>query len=253
MTTNTMETSFAADLLPTGLTPHDRAAIQQGRWFRALPALAQQAMLAHGRLRCLLAGETLARHGVAHDDWFAVCRGSVRLSGVFASGKAFTLGYLRPGEWHGQLSAADDMPEMTEAVAQTDSTVLVIRRDAMKTLVSQHPALLEALLRMSYARLAEMMRFVEELQTLPLPVRLARKIVSLTQRDNAPCVTMLRLTQQDWADLLGASRPRINAHLRQMERDGVIRLEHRALWILDAERLRELGELEPPRVHLRAA
>jgi len=50
----------------------------------------------------------------------------------------------------------------------------------------------------------------------------------------------LRLSQQDWADLLGASRPRVNGHLRAMARDGIIRIEHRSVRVLEPDRLHAL-------------
>jgi len=229
-----------------GLTTHERAALQQGRWYRDLPAAAQQALLEHSRLHVLMAGEPLCRHGIARDDWFAVCRGHVRLSGVFMSGKAFTLAYMRPGDWFGQLSSVDDMPQMVDALAQTDCTVLAIRAETMKQLVSHHPPLLEALLRMSYARLSELTRVVEELHTLPLGARLARKILQLASREHPDVQqAVLRLSQQDWADLLGASRPRVNSHLKMLQRDGLIRLEHCLLSVLDADRLGQLAQLAP--------
>lgn len=253
ITMNRPETAASHDIVSLALTTHERAAIQQGRWFRDLPAAAQQALLGHARLHVLLAGEPLCRHGIARDDWFAVCRGDVRLSGVFMSGKVFTLSFMRSGDWFGQLSAVDDMPQMVDAVAQTDCTVLAIRADTMKQLVGHHPALLHALLRMSYARLAELTRVVEEMQTLSLGARLARKILQLASREVAdPAQAVLRLSQQDWADLLGASRPRVNSHLRAMQRDGIIRLEHRLLCVVDAQRLAVLAQVEP-RPHLAMA
>jgi CRP-like cAMP-binding protein len=236
------------------LTIHERAAIHQGRWFRDLPAATQQALLEHARLRVLLAGEPLCRHGIARDDWFAVCRGQVRLNGVFVNGKVFTLSFLRAGDWFGQLSSVDDMPQMVDAVAQTDCTVLSIRAESMKRLVSEHPCLLEALLRMSYARLRELARVVEELHTLPLEARLARKIMQLAQRENSdPTLAVLRLSQQDWADLLGASRPRVNSHLKSLQRDGILHLEHRCLAVLDAARLSQIAQLEPVRRYAMAS
>ncbi|HEY0857393.1 MAG TPA: Crp/Fnr family transcriptional regulator [Albitalea sp.] len=237
-----IQTHAANDPRSCGPAWHERAALQQGAWFRALPAQAQEAMLAQTTLHVVPAGQPFGRHGIARNDWFAVTRGSVRLSAVFVSGKAFTLSFIGPGEWFGELSAADDLPDIVEAVAQTDCAVLVIRSASMKRLVSQHPVLLQALLQMSYARLAELERVMEELQTLPLAARLARKIVWLMQRQNG--ASHLRLSQDEWADLVVASRSRVNLVLRSMEREGVLHLERRALSVLSLPRLRELALLD---------
>ncbi len=227
------------------LFAHDRAPLPHNRWFHDLPQAARQAMLAHARSRFVAAGDALRLHDVACDDWFAVHRGCVRLSAVFACGKVMTLSFLMPGDWYGELSAADALPQRIDTVAHSDSTVLVLRRDAMKRIVVQEPALLPALLKMSCARLTEMMRLIEELQSLPLGARLAGKILAMAALEGSdPCGARLRLTQQDWADLLGASRPRINGHLRTLAHEGVIALEHRGLRVLRSERLRELA-LQP--------
>jgi CRP-like cAMP-binding protein len=141
-----LPTHAANDPPSLRLTLSERVAVQQGPWFRALPAAAQEAMLAQTAPQHLPAGATLGSRGIARNDWFVVTRGSVRLGGVFANGKAFALRFMQPGEWFGQLSAADDLPSVLDTMAQTDCAVLAIRNASMRRLVTQHPALLPALL-----------------------------------------------------------------------------------------------------------
>jgi CRP/FNR family transcriptional regulator, cyclic AMP receptor protein len=228
--------------------PHELAQVQQGRWFRALSTPAQDALLAHGTQLRVPAGRVVQGTGLARGDWFAVVRGSVRLAGVFANGRAFTLSFLKPGEWFGQFTTPGGSAELVEPVAQTDCMLLVVRGSSIKRLASQHPEILLGLLELSYARLAEMTQLVEELQTLPLPQRLARKMVWMLRREPGP--PRLCLSQQEWADLLVASRQRVNVALRAMERAGIISLGSRSLQVLSLPGLSELaqrGELRSPK------
>ena len=54
----------------------------------------------------------------------------------------------------------------------------------------------------------------------------------------------LQLAQEELAQLLGASRQRVNQELKGMEREGVIRIEPTGLVVCDAAALARIGEAE---------
>ena len=82
---------------------------------------------------------------------------------------------------------------------------------------------------------------LEDLNTRPLQARLARQLLILarsygiTQGDEIRIG--LQLAQEDLAQLLGASRQRVNQELKGFERDGAVRVEPTRLVVLSREKL----------------
>ncbi|HSW19810.1 MAG TPA: helix-turn-helix domain-containing protein, partial [Ramlibacter sp.] len=80
--------------------------------------------------------------------------------------------------------------------------------------------------------------------TLPLRARLAKQLVHLVRSYGVPSLADaselrigLQLAQEELAQLLGASRQRVNQELKAMERENVIRIEQGGLVIRDREAL----------------
>ena len=92
---------------------------------------------------------------------------------------------------------------------------------------------------------------VEDLSALPLRARLAKQLGHLLRSYGTPVPgtademrITLQLAQEELAQLLGASRQRVNQELKTMEREGVIRIEPAGLVVRDGAALRRIGEAE---------
>ena len=102
----------------------------------------------------------------------------------------------------------------------------------------------EALLRLQSRRIRQLYGLVEDLNTLPLRARLAKQLNHLVRSYGTPSLSdakairiSLQLAQEELAQLLGASRQRVNQELKQMEREQVIRIEPGGLVVLDRDGL----------------
>lgn len=85
---------------------------------------------------------------------------------------------------------------------------------------------------------------MEDLNTLPLRARLAKQLLHLVRSYGAPSLSCdgeirisLQLAQEELAQLLGASRQRVNQELKAMEREEVIRIEPSGLVVCKREAL----------------
>ena len=101
--------------------------------------------------------------------------------------------------------------------------------------------LYEALLRLNCRRLRLLFDTVEDLNTLPLSSRLAKQVLLLARsygvEQGSEIRIGLQLAQEDLAQLLGASRQRVNQELKGFERDGAVRIEPTRLVVLSKEKL----------------
>ncbi len=222
------------------LNIEEREAINAGRWFSSLSPT-----LRHDILRCAYVkryrdGDMIAARGEPPEVWLACARGAVRVSSTSVSGKQITLTYVEPGIWFGDVAIFDGDQRTHDCYAHGDTTTLNVAKADFRKILSQHSEFYEALLRLQSRRIRQLYGLVEDLNTLPLRARLAKQLNHLVRSYGVPCLSQpdairisLQLAQEELAQLLGASRQRVNQELKQMEREALIRIEAGGLLVLD--------------------
>jgi CRP/FNR family cyclic AMP-dependent transcriptional regulator len=245
-----MRTNIPLDDDPI-LTIEERAAINSGRWFSTLsPALR------HDILRCAYVkryrnGDLIASRGEPPEEWIACAKGAIRVSSTSLSGKQITLTYVEPGIWFGDVAIFDGDRRTHDAYAHEDSTTLCVAKADFKKILTQHTELYEALLRLHARRIRQLYGLVEDLNTLPLRARLAKQLLHLLRSYGVASLSNahemrigLHLAQEELAQLLGASRQRVNQELKFMEREEAIRIEPGCLVVRNRDILIQFVELE---------
>ena len=233
------------------LTIEEREAINSGRWFSSLSP-----SLRHDILRCAYVkrfqdGDLIAARGDPPEEWLACAKGAVRVSSTSISGKLITFAYLEPGLWFGDVSILDGDSRTHDAYAHGDTTLLCVARADFRKILSGHVELYEALLRLQARRIRQLFGLVEDLNTLPLRARLAKQLSHLARSYGLPSLNEgsevrigLQLAQEELAQLLGASRQRVNQELKAMEREQVIRIEPGGLVVRDRKALMRIVEAD---------
>ena len=225
----------------TPLTLDEQSNIESGSWFSKLSAPLREAILARASVRRLEDGALLSARGAPAAEWCGCALGAVRVSSVSLAGKQVTLTYVEPGTWFGDIALFDGMPRTHDANAHGATTLLVVRKPDFKELLALHVELYEALLRLNCRRLRLMFDAIEDLNTLPLAARLAKQILLLARsygiQQGDEIRVGLQLAQEDIAQLLGASRQRVNQELKGFEREGAVRIEPTRLVVLSKAKL----------------
>ena len=233
------------------LTIEEREAINSGRWFSSLSP-----SLRHDILRCAFVkrfkdGDLIAARGDPPEHWIACAKGAVRVSSTAVSGKQVTLTYVEPGIWFGDVAMFDGDRRTHDSYSHGDSTILCVARADFQKILASHVELYEALMRLQARRIRTLFGLVEDLNTLPLRARLAKQLIHLVRsygvpnlEDGSQTRIGLQLAQEELAQLLGASRQRVNQELKTMEREGTIRIETSGLVILDRAALMRVSEAE---------
>lgn len=224
------------------LTISERNNIETGPWFSKLSLPLRSDILARATVRRLTDGALMSVRGEPAEEWIGVAKGAVRVSSVSLSGKQVTLTYVEPGIWFGDIALFDGLPRTHDASAHGETTLLIIRKPDFKDLLQRHTELYEALLRLNCRRLRLMFDAIEDLNTRPLASRLAKQILLLARSYGVTQGTeeiriSLQLAQEDLAQLLGASRQRVNQELKGFEREGAVRVEPTRLVVLSKEKL----------------
>ncbi|MEY2735677.1 MAG: hypothetical protein RLZ58_1086 [Pseudomonadota bacterium] len=233
------------------LTMEERSAINQGRWFASLSP-----SLRHDILRCAYVkrykdGALINARGDPSEEWNACAKGAVRVSSTSITGKQITLTYIEPGLWFGDISIFDGERRTHDTYAHGDTTLLCVSRGDLRKILEQHVELYEAMLKLHSRRIRILFGLVEDLNTLPLRARLAKQLLHLVRSygvaslaDGSETRIGLQLAQEELAQLLGASRQRVNQELKAMEREDVIRIEPGGLVIRDRDALLHIVEAD---------
>lgn len=215
--------------------------IESGAWFSKLSPTLKSAILGRTVVRRLADGEPLATRGSQAEEWCGVALGAVRISIVSLAGKQVVLTYAEPGTWFGDIALFDGLPRTHDADAHGATTLLAVRKADFRELLAQHTELYDALLRLNCRRLRLMFDQIEDLNTRPLQARLARQLLLLAKSYGVAQDGELRigiaLAQEDLAQLVGASRQRVNQELKGFERDGALRVEPTRLVVLSRDKL----------------
>ncbi len=226
------------------LTIEERSAINAGRWFSSLSSSLKHDILRCSTVRRYLDNDLIAARGEPPEAWIACAKGAVRVSSVALSGKQTILTYVEPGIWFGDVSLFDGNRRTHDAYAHGETTIVCVSKADFKKILAQHTELYEALLKLHARRIRQLYGLVEDLNTLPLRARLAKQLLHLGRSygvaagsDASTIRIGLQLAQEELAQLLGASRQRVNLELKTLEREGIVCIEPGGWMIRDRNAL----------------
>ncbi|MEY4285617.1 MAG: Crp/Fnr family transcriptional regulator [Betaproteobacteria bacterium] len=233
------------------LNLEEREAINSGRWFASLSPSLRHDILRCAYVKRLKDGELISTRGEVPEEWMACAKGAVRVSSTSLSGKQITFTYVEPGIWFGDIALIDGDSRTHDTYAHGDTTILCVARNDFHKILSQHVEFYQAMLRLQARRIRLLFGLVEDLNTLPLRSRLAKQLLHLARSYGVPCLNNsqeirigLHLAQEELAQLLGASRQRVNQELKAMEREEAIRIEPGGLVVRHRDLLMRISEHE---------
>jgi CRP/FNR family transcriptional regulator, cyclic AMP receptor protein len=186
-------------------------------------------------------GHVVFSEGDTGDRLFIVLEGKVKISRSAADGRENLLAVLGPSEMFGELSLFDPGPRTATATAVTDSALASLDHDDLRPLLVAQPAVASQLLAALAQRLRRTNEAMADLVFSDVPGRVAKALLDLAERFGADEVDGVRvhhdLTQEELAQLVGASRETVNKALSEFANRGWLRLEGRTVLLLDRERL----------------
>jgi len=184
-------------------------------------------------------GQVLFLENDACRGLYVVREGLVRVFKTSPEGREQVMSIARPGEAFNIVPVFDGGPNPATATALERSDVLLIPMDTFRTLVRDCPAA-AAIIKLLAGQLRRVTTMVEDLSFRTVVSRLAKLLLDLavTEGGAAPA---RQLTQDEMAARVGSVRDVIGRGLRQLERQGAIRMARSRIFIVDAEKLRDLA------------
>ena len=186
-------------------------------------------------------GEHLFLEGQEGDRLYIVLDGKLKLTRAAADGRENLLSVLGPGEMFGELSLFDPRPRTSSASAITDATLAGLAHDALRALLGDHPDVSIHMLQALARRLRRANDVVADLVFTDVPGRVAKALLDLADRFGERTAEGIQvhhdLTQEELAQLVGASRETVNKALADFAARGWLTLSAKSVLIIDPERL----------------
>ncbi|PSK99407.1 transcriptional regulator [Murinocardiopsis flavida] len=187
-------------------------------------------------------GQTLFSEGDEGDRLYVILSGKVKLTRTAVDGRENLLGVLGPSEMFGELSLFDPRPRTASAIAVTDAVLAGLGHDDLRPFIGSQPQVGLQLLKALAARLRRTNDTMADLVFTDVPGRVAKQLLDLAERFGKEGEDGLHvhhdLTQEELAQLVGASRETVNKALAEFALRGWLRIEAKAVVLLDIERMR---------------
>jgi CRP/FNR family transcriptional regulator, cyclic AMP receptor protein len=190
-------------------------------------------------------GQTLFLRGDPGTHLYLVETGRIRLATTTATGRTLSFQVASEGDLFGEIAALDGEGRSADGTAITDARLHCLEHGAFRDLWTTRPALATCVVTFLCSRLRQMTTQFESVALQPLEVRLARFIISAVgSRGDAPGKRVpieLGFSQSELAQLLGASRPKVNAAMASLEKLGALKRTMDRMFC-DLEKLAEVAE-----------
>jgi CRP-like cAMP-binding protein len=197
------------------------------------------------RTRSVKAREEIFHKGDESHQVYLIASGSLKALTTSDDGDDVVFSILGEGELVGEIGLLGGTTRTATVTAVTPVELIVIDRRDFLAFLKSHPEASIKLLGVLATRLKRVSELVEDTLFLNLPVRLAKKLVTYadTYGEQTPegLRIALKLSQEEWGDLVGATRESINKQLRAWFEEGLISTERGYIMIHRFEELEDIA------------
>jgi CRP-like cAMP-binding protein len=205
-------------------------------------------------IACLLDRAEARRHGDAvllfqkgdpGDGLFVVLDGLVKIYALSEDGREIILNVMSEGDLFGEIALLDGKARTAAAATMGDALLVKIHRKDVLELMERRPEIARRFIDILCARVRWISQTYEQAVLMHFPARLAKKLLLLAElygqaAGGATRIT-IRLSQQDLANMVGASREIVNRQLREWQRLKLLSMGGGRMTILRPKELATIG------------
>jgi CRP-like cAMP-binding protein len=168
-------------------------------------------------------GDVVFAQGDSALDVRYLQKGGIKVSVLSRLGKEAVVAVLAPGDFFGESALAGQSVRIETATAMTASSVLVIDKEAMVRLLHEEPVFTDRFLSHMLARNIRIEADLVDQLFNSSEKRLARTLLLLARYGQAnPQRTLPKISQETLAEMIGATRSRVNFFMNKFRRLGLI-------------------------------
>ena len=168
---------------------------------------------------------TIVYVGASTDALYVIVEGSAKVLNRDVEGREVILTFLSKGECFGEMGLIDGSPRSADVVSNENCELLMISKvDFMRALADNVDLSLN-IMKSLVTRLREANRKIESLALMDVYGRVAKLLLDLSEKENGLRVIKRKITKQDMAKMVGASREMVSRVMKDLESSGYIRVE----------------------------
>ncbi|MBK9746713.1 MAG: Crp/Fnr family transcriptional regulator [Anaerolineae bacterium] len=217
-------------------------ALRKIAYFSEIDGQLQKELAQHAQRVSLEAGEILLIEGERSQTAYVVESGWLKSSKSSLNGREHVLQFIGAGETINEMNVLTDTTNSTTITALETSVLYAIRRDVILSVLHRYPQLAQIMVQ----KLADTVQFlftvIEDMSLRSIEARLARYLL-----DQASGDTLYRpkwATQAELANHLGTVPNVLHRTLKNLEQEGLIKVERQQIKILDAQGLVQRASLD---------
>jgi CRP/FNR family transcriptional regulator, cyclic AMP receptor protein len=182
--------------------------------------------------RAYAKGAIIVNEGDEGNSIFLIESGSVKTFLSDENGKEVVLSTQGAGEYFGDLALFDDEPRSASVMALEPCKVMIISKAQLREAVAEDAEIALSLLKGLAGRVRVLTENVRTLALLDVFGRLSKTLYSLAEEKDGVLVIDQRLTQQDLASRIGASREMVSRIMHDLTEGGYIGVKAKRITIL---------------------
>ena len=181
-------------------------------------------------------GELIVERGRKTNALFILLTGRARVVAADERGREVILAVLEAGDYIGEMSLIDNEPHSATVRAEVQTDVLLLGRAEFARCLPENSSLSYAILRGLVSRLRNADRQIESLALLDVYGRVARALLDMAEDDEGRRVIRSKVSRQDLAKVVGASREMVSRVMKDLEERHLIETQENG-WVVLTERL----------------
>jgi CRP/FNR family cyclic AMP-dependent transcriptional regulator len=183
-----------------------------------------RAISAHAVMRAFPRNAVILNEGDRTDTLYVIVEGGVKIFVADADGNEVVFHTQGPGEYFGEMML-DEGPRSASVMTLEPSRFLVVPKAELKTFLARNPQFAVRLIEKLIHRVRSLTERVKNLSLMDVYGRVARLLLDLAEERNGKLLIAGRLTQQDIASRVGASRAMVSRILKDLATGGYISIE----------------------------
>lgn len=193
--------------------------------FAGLPELELAHLCRVSNFRKVPRGTPLVRAGDITDSLYVLLSGSSKVLNSDQEGREVILTILGAGDFFGEMGVLDGAPRSASVFATEACEIMQLSGNEFRRLLSVHPKLAFYFMSRMGQRLREANRKIESLALLDVFGRVAKLLVEFSEIREGCRVLTRKLTKQDIAKMIGASREMVSRVMKDLEAEGFIEVQ----------------------------
>src|SRR3954469_8024730 len=167
-------------------------------------------------------GEIVVEHGKKSNALYILLTGRARVLTADSRGREVILAVLQAGDYVGEMSLIDNEPHSATVRCELQCDVLILGRPDFSPCLPENSSLSYAVMRGLVTRLRSADRQIESLALLDVYGRVARTLLDMAEEVDGEKVIKSKVSRQDMAKIVGASREMVSRVMKDLEERGII-------------------------------